>query len=159
MSRITLRSIECGMLAGLVATTVLSLIILLKQLFGVMPQLDLMAVLAHALGYRSAGVGWLANYVVGVFLWGPVFAWADAKMFFAHPLNGLVFASVVWLGVMLIIMPLAGEGLFGLNLGLVVPTLTLFLHWFYGIALGATYARLMHLPTHPDSGLHTPRHA
>jgi hypothetical protein len=61
--------------------------------------------------------------------------------------------------VMFVIMPLAGEGLFGLNLGLATPTLTLFLHWLYGVVLGATYGRLMRQPSHRDSGFTTPRHA
>jgi hypothetical protein len=71
-----------------------------------------------------------------------LFAWADRKMFFAHWVNGLLFASFVWLGVMLVIMPLAGEGAFGLKLGIATPTLTLFLHWFYGIVLGTTYGAI-----------------
>jgi Family of unknown function (DUF6789) len=158
MSR-TLRLVERGMLAGLVATTALSVVLLLKQLIGLMPQLDLVTVLAHALGERSPVVGWVSNYFVGVFLWGPAFVWADRKMFFTHTFNGLMFGSIVWLGVMFIIMPLAGEGLFGLNLGLVTPTLTLFLHWLYGAVLGATYGRLVRQPSHGDSGFTTPRHA
>jgi hypothetical protein len=36
-------------------------------------------------------------------------------------------------------MPLAGEGVSGLGLGIATPTLTLFLHWVYGIVPGTTY--------------------
>jgi hypothetical protein len=155
MSRVTVRLIERGLVAGLVATTVLSVAMLLLQMIGVMPQVDLVALLARALGDRSQTTGWLANYFVGVLLWGPIFVWVDRKMFFPHIVNGLLFSGVVWLGVMLIIMPLAGAGLFGLNLGIVTPTLTLFLHWLYGIVLGGTYGRLhrlvMHVPTIPST--------
>lgn len=159
MSRVTLRLIERGMLAGLVATTVLSIVMLAKQLLGVMPQLDLVADLGRALGDRSPATGWAANYIVGVFLWGPAFVWADRKMFFTPTINGLLFSSVVWLGVMLIIMPLAGEGFFGLNLGIATPTLTLFLHWLYGVVLGGTYARLRRPGTHGDSMFPKAHHA
>jgi hypothetical protein len=135
-------SIERGLGAGLIATVALAIVLLVKQATGLMPQLDLVSILARALGFHSAAAGWAAHLVVGVLLWGPLFVWADHKMFFAHWINGLLFASVVWLGVMLVIMPLAGEGLFGLGLGLATPTLTLFLHWIYGAVLGSTYGAM-----------------
>ena len=131
-----------GLAAGLVASIALAIVLVLKQVIGLMPQLDLVSILARALGFRSLAAGWAAHCVVGVLLWGSLFVWADRRMFFAHWINGLLFASVVWLGVMLVIMPLAGEGVFGLRLGIVTPTLTLFLHWVYGVVLGSTYGAL-----------------
>jgi len=135
-------SIGRGLTAGLIATIALVIALMLKQAAGLMPQLNLVAVLAHALGSRSLAVGWAANAFVGVLLWGSLFAWADRRMPFAHWVNGLFFASVVWLGVMLIIMPAAGEGMWGMNLGMATPTLTLFLHWIYGVVLGSAYGAL-----------------
>jgi hypothetical protein len=131
-------SLGRGLGAGLVATVALAIMLVAKQAIGLMPQLDLVSILARALGFQSLAAGWTAHFVVGVLLWGPLFVWADRKMFFAHWINGLLFASVVWLGVMLVIMPLAGEGMFGLGLGIATPTLTLFLHWVYGTVLGST---------------------
>ena len=137
-----MNSLGRGLAAGLVATIVLVIVLTLKQAAGLMPQLNLVAVLAHALGSRSLAVGWAANAFVGVLLWGPLFVWADRRMFFAHWINGLFFASVIWLGVMLVIMPAAGEGLWGLNLGMATPSLTLFLHWIYGVVMGSAYSAL-----------------
>ena len=135
-------SIERGLAAGLVATVALAIVLALKQVVGLMPQLDLVRILAQALGFQSLAVGWTAHFVVGVLFWGPLFVWADRKMFFPHWINGLLFGSAVWLGVMLVIMPLAGKGAFGLGLGIATPTLTLFLHWLYGTVLGSTYGAL-----------------
>jgi hypothetical protein len=135
-------SLRRGLGAGLVATVALAIVLVVKQAIGLMPQVDLVSILARAIGFQSLAVGWTAHFFVGVVLWGPLFVWADRKMFFAHWINGLLFASVVWLGVMLVIMPLAGEGAFGLKLGIVTPTLALFLHWFYGIVLGSTYGAM-----------------
>jgi hypothetical protein len=135
-------SLRRGLGAGLVATVALAIVLVMMQAIGLMPQVDLVDILARALGLRSVAAGWSAHVIVGVFCWGPLFLWADRKMYFAPWLNGLLFASVVWLGVMLTIMPLAGAGAFGLKLGLATPTLTLFLHWFYGIVLGSTYGAL-----------------
>jgi hypothetical protein len=135
-------SIRRGLEAGLVATVALAIVLVMKQAIGLMPQVDLVSILARALGFGSLAAGWTAHFVVGVLFWGPLFVWADRHMFFAHWINGLLFASVVWLGVMLMIMPLAGEGAFGLKLGIATPTLTLFLHWFYGIVLGSIYGAM-----------------
>jgi hypothetical protein len=143
MSNAQTASIGRGLLAGLAATIALSLTLLLKQALGVMPQLNLVLELARALGYDRVSVGWTANFVVGVLCWGTLFPIVERRMFFAHWMNGLLFSSVVWLGVMLIIMPAAGAGLFGMHLGIVTPTLTLFLHWVYGAVLGAVYGMLL----------------
>ena len=131
-----------GLIAGLAATLVLSLLLLLKQGLGVMPNLNLVLILAHALGYQSPYAGWAANYVVGVLLWGALYPWFDRALPFQHWFNGLMFASVVWWGVMLVIMPVAGAGLFGLKLGIATPTVTLILHWAYGGVLGTVYGAL-----------------
>jgi hypothetical protein len=142
------------MAAGLVASVVLSLVLLIKEALGVVPGINLIAVLAHALGYRAATAGWIADFFVGVLLWGPLYAWLDRKSTLPHWANGMFFASAVWLGVMLVIMPAAGEGLFGLNLGLATPTLTLFLHWVYGAALGVSYAQLLAQSQDPQYWMH-----
>jgi hypothetical protein len=135
-------SLRRGLAAGLVATLALASVLVAMAASGLMPQVDLVSILARALGLDSVAAGWTAHFIVGVLFWGLLFAWADHKMPFAHWINGLLFASVVWLGVMLTIMPMAGAGAFGLRLGLATPTLTLFLHWFYGIVLGAAYGVL-----------------
>lgn len=128
-----------GLGAGLVATVVLSLVIVLKQALGVLPQLSTISVLAQMLGYQSLALGWTLHFFVGVILWGPLYAWIDPKSSLPHWVNGIIFASCVWLGVMLIIMPLVGADLFGLQLGLVTPTATLALHWIYGAVLGGAF--------------------
>ena len=131
-----------GVCAGLVATCSLAAVLIVTRAVGVMSHIDLVAILAHALGSHSLAVGWSAHFFVGTLLWGPLFAWADRRSRYTHWVNGLAFGSVVWLGVMLVIMPLAGAGLFGLALGVATPTLTLFLHWVYGAVLGIVYGAL-----------------
>ena len=139
MSSKTIGSLGRGFGAGLIATMVLSIFMIVMPAIGLLPGLNLVTVLSHALGAQSSLAGWIAHYVVGVLLWGALFAWLDGKMFFPHWFNGVLFASVVWLGVMLVIMPIAGEGVFGLRIGIVTPTITLFLHWIYGAVLGSVY--------------------
>lgn len=136
-------SVARGLIAALSATVVVSLLMLLKQALGFMPNVNLVMELATALGYHSAAAGWIAHFIIGVLAWGLLFSWLDRFMRFAHWVNGLFFASVVWLGVMLIVLPAAGHGLFGVRgLELGTPTVTLLLHWIYGFVLGSVYGLL-----------------
>jgi len=136
-------SVARGLIAALTATVVVSLLMLLKQALGFMPNVNLVMELANALGYHSAAAGWTAHLIIGVLVWGLLFSWLDRYMRFAHWVNGLFFASVVWLGVMLIVLPAAGRGLFGFRgLELGTPTVTLILHWIYGFVLGSVYGLL-----------------
>lgn len=131
-----------GLLAGLTATIVVSLLILLKEALHFMPGVNPVMELANALGRRDAVAGWTAHFAIGVLAWGTLFAWLDSYVSLPHWMNGLLFASIVWLGVMLVIMPAAGDGLFGAQLAYGTPTVTLFLNWIYGVVLGSVYGRL-----------------
>jgi hypothetical protein len=136
-------SIGRGLLAGLIATTFVSLLMLLKQALGFMPNVNLVMDLANALGHRDITAGWAAHFIIGVIAWGVLFPWFDHYLRrYPHWANGLFFSGIVWLGVMLVVMPAAGRGLFGSRLALGTPTVTLFLHWIYGAVLGGVYGLL-----------------
>jgi hypothetical protein len=137
-------SIGRGLLAGLIATIVVSLLMLLKQGLDFMPNVDPIMELASALGHPGAMAGWTAHFVIGVLAWGVLFTWFDAYLRrLPHWVNGLFFSSIVWLGVMMIILPAAGRGLFGARgLALGTPTVTLLLNWIYGVVLGSVYGWL-----------------
>lgn len=44
--------------------------------------------------------------------------------------------------IMIMLMPMAGAGLFGIALGVMAPMMTLVLHLIFGAVLGWTYGRL-----------------
>jgi hypothetical protein len=131
-----------GLVAGLAATVAVSLVIVLQQALGILPQLSTVRVLAQALGFHSIAAGWLLHFVVGVLLWGPLYAWIDPKSSYPHWFIGMMFGTGVCFGVMLLIMPVVGAGLFGLELGMVTPLATLVLHWIYGAVLGVVFGSL-----------------
>jgi hypothetical protein len=107
-------------------------VILLKQAFGVLPELSTKSVRAHLVGYQSIAVGWLLHFFVGVCRWGPLYAWIDPQSSFPHGFKGMTFGTGVWLGVTLLILPAVGAGVFGLQFGIVTPAATLVLHGNYG---------------------------
>jgi len=127
-----------GLLAGLVATVVLSGLMLMKQAMGVMPQLNPVMMISHMLGAPLL-VGWIMHFVIGTVLWGLLYAWLNPLLGGPHWLRGVEFATGAWLVMMIMLMPMAGAGAFGLKMGMMAPVATLMLHWIYGAVLGTVY--------------------
>ncbi len=127
-----------GLLAGLAATIVLSGIMLMKQAMGVMPHLNAIAMISHMLGAPLA-VGWIMHFMIGTVLWGLLYAWLNPLLAGPQWLRGAEFATGAWLVMMIMLMPMAGAGAFGLKMGMMAPVATLMLHWVYGIVLGWVY--------------------
>jgi hypothetical protein len=128
-----------GVIAGFVATVVLSVIMVAKSMTGLMPQLNVIAMLTTITGVSPA-VGWVVHFQIGTILWGALFAWLDPYLPGArHWLKGVVFGIGAWLLMMVLFMPRAGAGFFGMSLGIVAPIVTLVLHVIYGAVLGGVF--------------------
>lgn len=129
-----------GMVAGLVATAVLSALMVMKTMMGVMPELDVVAMLTKMIGASSPVVGWMAHFVIGTVVWGGLFAWLDPSLpGGSHWIKGMFFGIGAWLLMMIAVIPMASAGVFGLSLGMMAPVMTLVLHVLFGIILGGVY--------------------
>ena len=135
-----------GFLAGFIATIALSILMLIKSALGMLPQLNaiqmLSGITANLTGTQpSIVLGWLEHLVIGIFLWGGLFSLVQDKLpaedYWAR---GVLFGVGAWVLMMLIVMPIAGAGLFGFGIGLSVPIATLILHLIYGAVLGWGYS-------------------
>jgi hypothetical protein len=60
----------------------------------------------------------------------------------SHLTRGINFGIAAWVMMMLVVMPMAGAGLFGLKMGMMAPAMTLMLHVVYGAVLGFVYGKL-----------------
>jgi hypothetical protein len=144
-----------GIAAGLVATVVLSALMLVKTMMGVMPELSPIKMISDMLGATPA-IGWVMHFMIGTVLWGTLFAWLSQRLpFEGHLLNGILFGIGAWLVMMIIMMPMVGAGFFGSHLGIMAPVMTLMLHVVYGFVLGGVYALERPDPTREFQGLHT----
>jgi hypothetical protein len=54
----------------------------------------------------------------------------------------MILGTLGWLMMMVAVMPMAGAGMFGLNMGVMAPIATLMLHLIFGAVLGFTYQKL-----------------
>lgn len=137
-----------GLVAGLSATLVLSALMLIKAALGIMPQLNIIAMLSwqanDLLGTPTGpAVGWVAHFLIGTVLYGLVFTSINRVLpSSSYWIKGIYLAIIGWLLMMLFLMPMAGQALFGLRLGFAAPVMTLILHLIFGAVLGASYAKL-----------------
>ena len=131
-----------GMLAGLVATLVLSGLLLLKSTMNLVPELNLIRLLVN-LGSISTVQAWMDHFIVGVVVWGLLFGAYDSLASRpAHWLKGIIFGVFTWLFMMAAFMPLAKAGFFGSRIGPMAAVVTLIYHLVYGVVLGTTYGLL-----------------
>ena len=131
-----------GLIGGLVATLVLSLVIVFKTSLNIVPELSLIQLLTR-IGNLSVVQAWMDHFIIGVVVWGLLFGVADSMVEKgSHVLKGIVFGVFAWLVMMVVFMPVVSAGLFGAKLGVMASVVTLFYHLVYGAVLGATYGLL-----------------
>lgn len=130
-----------GLVAGLVATVVLSALMVMKTMMGFMPALDLPKMMAGMMGSPGTpAIGWAVHFMIGVIGCGLALAWLDEQLpGRSHVTHGITLAVIGWLIMMIALMPMAGAGFFGLSMGVMAPVMTLVLHLIFGWVLGATY--------------------
>jgi hypothetical protein len=131
-----------GMIAGFVATLVLSALLLLKSTMNLVPELNIIRLLTN-MGSISSTAAWMDHFIVGVVVWGLLFgAYDSVASRPAHWLKGIIFGVFAWLVMMVAFMPLAKTGIFGHQIGPMAAAVTLLYHLVYGAVLGTTYGLL-----------------
>lgn len=134
-----MNKIVAGAVAGFAATVVLSVMMVAKGMMGIMPELDVIAMLSAMMG-APAVMGWMGHFMIGTLAWGIGFALLyDMIPGSSAVAKGVVFGIAAWLGMMVMVMPMAGAGLFGMAMGIMAPMMTLVLHVIFGAVLGAVY--------------------
>jgi uncharacterized membrane protein YagU involved in acid resistance len=136
-----------SMIAGFAATVVLSLLMIMKGATGLMPQLDVITMLSgmaqSMVGMGGAGSGWLIHFLIGTVLWGFLFALLYDRLPGSQAIaKGMSFGVLAWVLMMILAMPMAGAGLFGVKLGMMAPVMTLILHLIWGAVLGFVFSGL-----------------
>ncbi len=97
-------------------------------------------------------LGWAVHFFIGIVLYGVAMAVLDSRLpGHSSVAHALLIAFVGWLIMMIVLMPMAGAGLFGIHLGIMAAVMTLVLHLVFGAVLGWTYAKLTH-PGHGEFG-------
>jgi hypothetical protein len=134
-----------GMVAGLAATVVLSALMVMKAMIGLMPQLDLPKMIVGLMGQPdNPMLGWIGHFMIGIVGYGIAIALFGAKEpGQSNVARGMFIAIGGWLVMMVVMMPMAGAGLFGMNMGIMAPVMTLVLHLIFGAVLGGVFGAMV----------------
>jgi hypothetical protein len=137
-----------GLIAGFVATVVLTILMMMKKMLGVMPELDpvhmLSEMAAQNMGMEpNIMIGWIMHFMIGSVAWGGAFIVLNNVLPGTSQIaKGISLGIVAWFMMMIGPMPMSGAGLFGLNMGILAPVMTFMLHIVFGVVLGAVFIRL-----------------
>jgi hypothetical protein len=130
----------CGMVAGFIATAVVSVAMGVLVPIGLAP--DIIGLISQML-QAGRDTGWMLHFLIGTVAWGGFFAILQPFLpSRSGMLRGMMFGVAAWLAMMLVMMPIAGAGYFGLTLGWTTPFTTLLLHLIFGAVLGLTCSLL-----------------
>jgi hypothetical protein len=133
-----------GISAGLVATLEVTAVLAVNAVTELFPSLNFIALVNATLhASPNALAGWIVHGTAAAVAGGSVYAWLEPRLDANQPVKrGILFGVATWLVGMLLFMPAAGAGVFGLRIGGHVPIAALLLHLGYGALLGWLYDRL-----------------
>lgn len=138
----TITMLRSGILGGFAATCMASVIMLMNNAIGKIPDLHIPQTLSVMLGEPDhIMVGGITFFITGTFLFGIIYPLIARRLpVRSNLIKGLLFGLAIWLAMMLLVMPLAGAGFFAINSGAIAPAAVLLLTLVYAMVLAAVYA-------------------
>ena len=88
-------------------------------------------------------MGWIGHLMIGIVGYGVVISMFGNRLRSGPTVTGILIGVGGWLAMMVLLMPMAGAGLFAMSMGMMAPVLTLVLHVIFGAVLGWTYGKLV----------------
>ena len=136
-----LSSVKSAILAGFAATFVTSSILLMKNALGAFQEVHIAQTLSNVLGTPDEiMIGGTAFFLIGTVILSVAYAFIRPHIPVRSDLvKGLIFGFGIWLAMMLVLMPLAGAGMFAMNRSAVPVAVDLVLTLLYGLILAAVY--------------------
>jgi hypothetical protein len=131
-----------GIISGFLATVVISLLMVLKEKYGLIPDLNIIEDFSQYFSDESRTIGWVIHFVLGSIIWGGVFAIVMGILPGAYWFRGILFAIGVWALMMVGYMPVMEHGFFAKELGIEVIIATFVIHIIFGLVLGITFGFL-----------------
>lgn len=136
-----------GIVAGFIATLVMTILLFFKNYFGLFSDLNLVEIVNNLNSkyfsmHEYPWAPWVVHFVTGSVIYGIIFAFFNSKLTESTIFNGIIIGVAAWFVMMLVVFPLAGGGLFGTVLGENARVASLGLHVIYGMILGYSYGKL-----------------
>ncbi|MEO5349717.1 MAG: hypothetical protein H7836_08735 [Magnetococcus sp. YQC-3] len=142
-------NISRGIIAGLPATAVLSVLILSDSVLPQFAQASLINnLIEKVMEYQGITVfpyvGWILHFCIGTIVWGTIFGVVEPILpGRTWRRKGMAFGAGCAFVLLVAIIPIAGAGFFGMKLTLAGILVTIMQHLIYGFVLGDAYWRLL----------------
>ncbi len=137
--------LRIGALSGFIVVLITTIINLTGRFIGLLPEaMDLRFMAGSLIDQKVYPTGALILGIIVHILIGVITG--IVYLYIVKSINtgtGTIFMLVFWLLNMLMGMPLAGRGLFGLNDGVIIPIATLILHIVFGIGMGLIAKKIL----------------
>ena len=135
-----LRDLGKGAFAGLVAAVPVAIMAAVKQIMGLIPELDIIGILTRLSGVPWNGTGWVLLFVIGALL-GIGFASLDSHVRdtseVGEMLRGAFFGFLLWAVLMMIFIPLYSDT----GIGFAFAGGLLAAIFVFGAVMGLVYER------------------
>ena len=135
-------SIRSAVFGGFVATVVVSCMQMMKNALGAFQDVHIPQTVSKILGMPDQIlVGGAVFFLIGALVLSIFYAAIEKHLPVRSSIaKGLLYGFTIWLAMMLIMMPVAGAGIFALHRSAVVPAVDLVLTLIYGLLLAVIYA-------------------
>lgn len=135
-------SIKNGTLSGFIASIVSSFALVIFTAFIVIPEFNFISIQGSIFGLTNVALAsWAVYFIIGTLIWGPLYAIFDPYLPNPWIIKGILFGITVWIIVMIVLMPLAGEDVFLKRFGLKASAIVLTTDLVFGIALSYFYEK------------------
>ena len=140
-------SIKSGITAGFAASAAAGVLVIVTTRYGVLPDFDpIRDIVSIADKYTGlqfpSNLGWVVHFLIGSVVWGILYALTRRVLAGPAIVKGLIFGLLTWFAMMIVFMPLAGHGFFGLSAGWIAPAAALVFNLIFGAVLAAVYASI-----------------
>jgi hypothetical protein len=147
--KLSSENLKNGVAAGFAGTLAMSMVMLLNERHGYVPEVNLIRDLGHLIEgltgtHLPLPLRWLIHLMLGSFILGCAFAAMFDGCGGGFVVYGLLFGLAIWAGVTSIVCPILGQGFFAVRLGKgMIPAVSLlFIHELYGLVLGAAFGSM-----------------
>lgn len=136
-------SYKSGLMSGLIASVVSSIVLMIMTSIVLVPEFNFVLIEGSIFGLAETALSaWIVYFLFGLF-WGYLYALIEPALPGNSPVTkGIIAGFLMWIIYMLVLMPLAGTGVFLKQYGFNAVLIILVVDLVFGIVLGYFYDRL-----------------
>lgn len=133
-----------GLNAGFIASAISLLFLALTTWMALVPEFNYVLIQGSIFGFtKTIFSGWIIYFLIGAIFWGSLYAGLDPYLLSTNPVTkGIIFGLIVWLIVMIVLMPIAGAGMFLEHYGFLAAIVILLSDLVFGVSISYFYGKL-----------------